>query len=77
MANATGSVLIENERLTATLWSFGPGDDTGRPRVVLPGGGEAVSDLTLASPYFRNAGVGHKIVNANDFDFAFIERELG
>jgi hypothetical protein len=27
-------------------------------------------------PYFRRAGAEHNVVNANDFEFAFIEIEL-
>ncbi len=27
-------------------------------------------------PYFRNAGVEHDVINANPFEFAFVEVEL-
>ena len=92
MPKATGTLLLENDRLRVTLWSFAPAADTGwhrhtldyivvpltsgRLRLELPGGGEALSDLTIGAPYFRKAGVEHNVINVNNFDFTFIEIEL-
>jgi quercetin dioxygenase-like cupin family protein len=92
MSNATGKTLIENERVKATLWSFAPGQDTGwhrheydyvivpltdgKLRIELPGGGEAISELKIGIPYFRNVGVEHNVINANDHPFQFLEIEL-
>jgi hypothetical protein len=30
----------------------------------------------VGQPYFRNAGVEHNVVNANEHEFVFIEVEL-
>jgi hypothetical protein len=32
--------------------------------------------LTAGRPYYREAGVEHDVINANPFDFAFVEVEL-
>jgi hypothetical protein len=38
--------------------------------------GERVAELTTGSPYFRETGVEHDVVNANDYEFAFVEIEI-
>jgi hypothetical protein len=43
---------------------------------VSPQGEESFADLKLGVSYFRKAGVQHNVVNANDFEFAFVEIEL-
>jgi len=43
---------------------------------LLEAGGERFSVLQKGVPYFRNAGVEHDVVNANDYDFAFVEIEI-
>lgn len=41
------------------------------------GGGEIVSaQLQHGVPYFREIGVEHNVINANDFECAFIEVEF-
>lgn len=35
-----------------------------------------IAELKEGQSYFRSAGVGHNVVNANSFDFSFIEIEL-
>jgi beta-alanine degradation protein BauB len=90
-ARATSKVFIDNERVRVTEWRFAPGAATGRHRheydyVVVPmldgslklleGGGERVAELKKGVPYFRNVGVEHDVVNANEFEYAFIEVEL-
>ena len=49
---------------------------TGRLKLVEPGGGERFAELTTGVPYFREAGVEHDVINANDFEFAFVETEI-
>jgi beta-alanine degradation protein BauB len=91
VAKAVPNVLIENERIRVTRWEFAPGAATGFHRhehdyVVVPivdgklrlleTDGERIADLTVGVPYFRQEGVEHDVVNANDYDFAFVEVEL-
>jgi quercetin dioxygenase-like cupin family protein len=84
-------VHIDNERVTVTEWRFAPGAATGWHRhamdyVIVPvkdgtlliveGGEERRAELKAGQPYFRKVGVEHDVINANDFDFAFVEVEL-
>ena len=88
---AVPTVRIDNDRVRVTEWCFVPGAATGWHRheydyVVVPlttgslrleeAGGERTAALSSGIPYFRTAGVEHDVVNANDFDFAFVEIEL-
>ena len=88
---AKPKVFIDNERVIVTEWHFKPGDATGHHRhghdyVVVPlttgklrlvePDGTREAALTQGVPYFRNLGVEHDVINANDFDFAFIEIEI-
>ena len=90
-AKATSSRQIENERVIVTEWRFTPGAETGWHRhahdyVVVPQttgtllleepGGNREARLTTGVPYFRNEGVEHNVVNANAFEFVFVEIEL-
>jgi beta-alanine degradation protein BauB len=34
------------------------------------------ADLNAGIPYFRNRGVEHDVINANEFEFAFVEIEF-
>ena len=68
------------------------GDNTGWHRheydyVVVPlfdgtleieteGGKRTVGDMKTGIPYFREAGIEHDVINANDFECAFVEIEL-
>ena len=88
---ATSTVLIDNERVRVTRWSFAAGAATGwhvheydyvivpltdgTLRLVEPDGTRD-SELRVGAPYFREAGVEHDVVNANDHDFTFVEIEL-
>jgi beta-alanine degradation protein BauB len=74
-----------------TEWRFAPGAETGWHRhgtdyVVVPlldgdllleepGGTSRTATLKRHVPYARQEGVEHNVVNANPFDFAFIEIE--
>ena len=85
------TVLIDTERVRVTRWHFAPGAATGWHRheydyVVVPltdgtlklveSDGEIDSELKTGVPYFRETGVEHDVVNANDHEFTFIEIEL-
>jgi quercetin dioxygenase-like cupin family protein len=87
---AEPTVLIDNDRVRVTRWQFAAAAATGWHRhehdyVVVPlvdgklelvePDGNRVSELTTGVPYFREAGVEHDVVNANDYEFAFIEVE--
>jgi len=36
----------------------------------------SAAQLTAGVSYFRNVGVEHNVVNANDFEFVFVEVEI-
>lgn len=83
--------LIENERVVVTQWRFPPRGETGwhvhgMDYVVVPQTdgtllletkeGDQHAQLAVGCPYYRAAGVEHNVVNANDFEFVFIEIEV-
>jgi quercetin dioxygenase-like cupin family protein len=90
-ASARPTLQIDNERVRVTEWRFAPGATTGwhrheldyvvvplydgRLRLVEPKGTREVS-LRAGVSYTRPAGVEHEVINANDFEFAFVEVEL-
>lgn len=90
--SAQPTVRIDNSRTRVTEWRFAPGAATGhhrheydyvivplmtgRLRIVLPDGSESFSELKTGESYFRNAGVEHDVINANQHDFAFVEVEF-
>jgi len=88
---AIATQQIDNERVIVTEWRFAPGAETGWHRhafdyVVIPGmdgelmlesgDGERIAELRAGQSYFRKAGVEHNVINANDFEFYFVEVEL-
>ena len=88
---AVPTVQIENDGVRVTEWRFAPGAATGWHRheydyVVVPlttgtlrleeSGGARDAELTVGRPYFREAGVEHDVINANDGEFVFVEIEL-
>jgi quercetin dioxygenase-like cupin family protein len=88
---AVATQQIDNERVIVTEWRFAPGAETGWHRhgfdyVVIPGmdgqlllqsdEGEKTAELRAGASYFRKAGVEHNVINANDYEFFFIEVEL-
>jgi quercetin dioxygenase-like cupin family protein len=89
--NATPLVQVDNARVIVTLWTFPPGADTGDHvhahdyvvvpltsgilRLVEPGGVRDVP-MQAGASYAREAGVAHNVINANDFEFRFVEIEL-
>jgi quercetin dioxygenase-like cupin family protein len=89
--SAVPTPLIENDRVIVTEWRFAPGAQTGwhvhgYDYVVVPQTdgrllletkeGDRHAELRAGQPYFRNAGVEHNVVNANAYEFVFIEVEL-
>ena len=89
--NATASIQVENERVIVTEWRFAPGAETGHHvhahdyvvvplttgvlRLDEPLGVREVR-LEAGASYSRQAGVAHNVVNANDYEFRFVEIEL-
>ena len=88
---AVPAVQIDNERVIVTEWRFAPGAETGWHRhahdyVVVPQStgtllleepaGNREAKLSAGVSYFRNEGVEHNVINANDFEFVFVEIEV-
>jgi hypothetical protein len=48
----------------------------GRLKLLSPAGDESFADLRHGVAYSRKAGVHHNVINANDFEFAFVEIEI-
>ena len=92
MGGATPTQLIDNERVRVTEWRFRPGEATGWHRhefdyVVVPvttgqlhlkePNGERTVDIVTGTPYFREEGVEHDVINPSDTDdVIFIEVEM-
>ncbi len=91
-ASAIPTVFIDNERTRVTEWRFAPGAATGWHRheydyVVVPmldgtlklvteNDEESFAELKAGVPYFRNVGVEHDVINANSFEYVFVEIEF-
>ena len=91
-AQAKADLQIDNDRTRVTRWTFPPGAATGFHRheydyVIVPlvdgkvkivgkDGAESFADMTAGESYFREAGVEHDVISANDFTFAFVEIEF-
>ena len=88
---ATSQVQVENEWVRITEWRFLPGAETGHhihahDYVVVPltsgvlrleeRAGTREAQLTSGVAYAREKGVEHNVVNANSFEFRFLEIEL-
>jgi quercetin dioxygenase-like cupin family protein len=88
---AIGTKQIENERVIVTEWRFAPGAETGWHRhghdyIVVPlldgklaiedGKTTHVAEMKAGGSYNRPVGVEHNVINANDFEYAFVEIEL-
>ncbi len=90
-AAAKATVQVENDRVKVTEWRFAPGAATGWHRhgydyVVVPmvtgklqlesGNGTGFAELTAGQSYYRPIGVEHDVINANDYEFVFVEVEF-
>ena len=88
---ARPQVLIDNDRVVVTKWSFEDGAETGWHRhahdyvvVCLTAGtllaetanGNVETELRFGQTYTRPAGVEHNIVNSGEREFVFVEVEL-
>lgn len=89
---AVPTVQVDDDRVRVTEWRFAPGAETGfhvhemdyvvvplgngRLKLVSPANEESFADLKHGGSYSRKAGVHHNVINANDFEFAFVEIEL-
>ena len=88
---ARPTVQLENDRVRVTEWRFAPGAATGWHRhgydyVVVPmtsgtlriwdGAQETEAGLVTGRSYYRPPGAEHDVVNANPFEFVFVEVEL-
>lgn len=88
---ATAHPQVETERVIVTEWRFAPGAETGHHvhahdyvivplttgtlRLVEPEGTRD-AQLQAGVSYARLKGVAHNVINANDFEFRFVEIEL-
>lgn len=91
MTRATSITQVDDERVIVTEWRFAPGAETGHHvhahdyvvvpltsgtlRLEEPSGVRDVA-LQAGASYARTAGVAHNVINANDFEFRFVEIEL-
>jgi beta-alanine degradation protein BauB len=88
---AVPTVQVDNERVKVTEWRFAPGAATGWHRhgydyVVVPmttgrlqledGRETRFAELEAGRSYYRPVGVEHDVINANAFEFVFVEVEL-
>ena len=88
---AQSTLQIDNARVVVTEWRFAPGAETGfhvhkHDYVVVPltsgvlkleeEAGSRLAQLEAGVSYARPAGVAHNVINANAFEFCFIEVEL-
>lgn len=88
---ATAHPQVENDRVIVTEWRFAPGAETGHhvhahDYVVVPlvdgvlriEEAGAVRDVPLQAgvSYARPKGVSHNVINANAFEYRFVEIEL-
>lgn len=91
MKSAHPTLQIDDDRVRVTEWRFAPGAATGHHRheldyVVVPlmdgrlrlveADGAREVALKAGVSYSRKAGVEHDVINANDYEFAFVEIEL-
>ena len=88
---ATAHSQVETDRVLVTEWRFAPGAETGhhvhahdyvvvplttgKLRLLEPGGVREV-ELQAGVSYARSKGVAHNVVNANAYEFRFVEIEL-
>ena len=92
MTSAKGNTQIDNARTRVTEWVFEPGSETGvhiheydycvvpgmdgTLKIVAEDGTESFAELKACQSYFREKGVHHNVINANDFEYSFVEVEF-
>lgn len=83
---------VDNDKVRITKWHFAAGAatgyhrhehdyvvvpmTTGNLRMLGPDGNTTTAKLVAGQPYFREAGVEHNVINANDGEFEFVEVEI-
>jgi len=87
---AVPHIQTQNDWVTVTEWRFAPGAQTGHhvhahDYVVVPltsgtlrleeAGGIREAQLQAGISYARERGVAHNVINANAFEFRFLEIE--
>ena len=88
---ATSRIQVDTDRVIVTEWRFAPGAETGhhvhahdyvvvplttgKLRLEEPEGTRDV-ELQAGASYARPKGVAHNVINANRFEFCFVEIEL-
>jgi quercetin dioxygenase-like cupin family protein len=85
------TVQVDNDRVKVTEWRFAPAAETGWHRhaydyVIVPvtsgklelfdGKQTSIAELTAGRSYYRPLGVEHNVINANAYEFAFVEVEF-
>ena len=88
---ASPQVLVDNDRVVVTQWSFEDGAETGWHRhghdyVIVPlgdgtliveePGGTREAPLKTGAAYFREEGVEHNVINGSGGPYAFLEIEI-
>ena len=89
---AKANVLIDNDKVKVTEWSFEVGDSTGHHiheynyivvpmhdgelKIVDKDKNQTISKLSKGGVYYRDKGVNHNVFNNNDFTYSFIEIEI-
>jgi quercetin dioxygenase-like cupin family protein len=92
MTLATPTTQIDNPRTRVTEWRFAPGAESGVHiheydyvvvpmldgvlKIVAPDGSETMAEMKAGQSYFREKGVRHNVINANDFAYVFVEVEF-
>jgi len=92
MTLATSTIQIDNARTRVTEWRFQPGAETGVHihehdyvvvpaldgvlKIITPDGTKTLAEMKAGQSYFREKGVHHNVINANDFEYAFVEVEF-
>lgn len=91
MTEAVPTVQVDNDQFRVTEWRFAPGAETGWHRhemnyvvvpmttgqlkIELPDDEIMISDLKAGISYAREIGVEHNVINANGYEFVFVEVE--
>lgn len=88
---AKPTVQVDNDRVLVTEWRFAPGAETTWHRhsydyVVVPlttgklqiddGKTQRFAELTAGHSYYRPVGIEHNVINANEYEFTFVEIEF-
>ena len=89
---ARANVLINNDKVQVTEWSFEIADSTGHHiheynYIIIPmldgelkildkDKNESISKLSKGGSNYRDKGVEHNVFNNNNFPYSFIEVEL-